>query len=782
MYLIIALFALVSLLYASYAWQVYMATSLSPAERRLLMENDPLVIAGDAHFPPLSFTKAGGQHRGYEADLVVAMAQWLNITLEYRQLPWHEAVNALSSGEVTAISGMRITEERLLSYHFTEPYWQSAYCFVNYIGRDHELILAGRRPRVTMQEQSATYNYFMDNLFEEQMALNLVPDPQEGFQLLRQGYTDIWFENYQVALYEVLSADMIDYFRFHILPESQGDYAMALGPEHEALVPLFNKALSALEADGTLAALDRTWLGLTDYRSEAASTDFSLWTGLYILFSLFVLIISWNRSLHLRVNKKTEELRKSEEKFRASFEGAHDAIIIMDQAGTFLDCNTNALKLFCFESKEELLKTEQAELFPPRQDDGQESLTTYRMQADQVLRENSILRFQWVHRRRNGDPFPSEISLSTYTVGGKQILQASISDITERKQMEDQLRYLSLHDQLTGLYNRTYFEAELARFENSRFYPITLVTCDLDGLKIINDSMGHETGDRLLISCARLLESVLRSSDILTRVGGDEFCAILPHTGQEEGESVARRIRSAVNDYNEGNEELPLGISVGLATAEKAGHGLKELFRSADDMMYRDKLYRSRSVHNKVVESLMAALAERDYITEGHAQRLETLCCAMGDIMQLSSSQLADLALLTKVHDLGKVGIPDRILNKPGALDSEEWAVMKQHPEKGFRIARASPDLSGVAELILKHHERWDGRGYPLGLRGEEIPAECRILAVVDAYDAMTNDRPYAKARSREEALEEITASAGSQFDPHAVEVFLEVVRPRDAR
>ncbi|HSW36153.1 MAG TPA: HD domain-containing phosphohydrolase, partial [Candidatus Limnocylindrales bacterium] len=261
----------------------------------------------------------------------------------------------------------------------------------------------------------------------------------------------------------------------------------------------------------------------------------------------------------------------------------------------------------------------------------------------------------------------------------------------------------------------------------------------------------------------------------LARVGGDEFSAILQRTDQQTGEGIVKRIREKVIQFNQENLDLPLGISVGIATAEQGETSLKEVYRQADDSMYRDKLYRSSSNRGKIVQSLLAALAERDYIAEGHARRLEELCRAVGEQVALSSYQLADLALLAQVHDLGKVGIPDRILYKPGPLTDEEWEVMRSHPEKGYRIASASPDLSGVADLILRHHERWDGSGYPLQLQGKDIPIECRILSIVDAFDAMTNQRPYNKLKTAKEAFEEIESNAGSQFDPELVAVFLAV-------
>ena len=349
-------------------------------------------------------------------------------------------------------------------------------------------------------------------------------------------------------------------------------------------------------------------------------------------------------------------------------------------------------------------------------------------------------------------------------------------DITERVLFQEKLKYMSMHDQLTGLHNRAYFEEELVRLSNSRSYPITLISADLDDLKLVNDSLGHDAGDKLLKAAANVMKSSVRQEDILARVGGDEFTAILPSTDGVVAEDVAARIRSNIEKYNRSNTDLPLGLSVGVATALNKEKSLVDVFKQADDNMYHDKLYRNNRVRNKTVEALMMALAERDYITEGHAQRLSNICLKIGEKIRLSSRQLSDLALLTQVHDLGKVGIPDKILFKESGLTDEEWSIMRLHPEKGYRIAVTSPDLSPVADLILKHHERWDGSGYPLGLSGENIPVECRILAIVDAFDAMTNDRPYSQARSDQEAITEIKKCAGTQFDPSLVEVFLSLI------
>ncbi len=341
---------------------------------------------------------------------------------------------------------------------------------------------------------------------------------------------------------------------------------------------------------------------------------------------------------------------------------------------------------------------------------------------------------------------------------------------------EERLYYLSYHDQLTGLYNRAYYEAKLNFLDRKKNYPISIIVTDIDGLKLLNDTLGHSTGDRILKRCADLLKESLNDKGILARISGDEFCAILPLTGKEEGEGVVRQIRFILSNYNRHNQDLPLSLSIGLATADSKDISLNRLHKMAEDNTNRDKLARGASARNSVVQSLLAALEERDYRSESRDHRVEDLCLAVGRKIKLDSGQLADLCLLSRVHDLGMVGIPDNILFKPGPLNEEEWAIMKKHPEKGYRIASTSTDLVGVADLILKHQEHWDGTGYPLGLKGAAIPLECRILAIVSAYDAMTSNRPYRPAGNSLAAVAELKLNAGTQFDPELVRVFIDVL------
>ncbi len=349
-------------------------------------------------------------------------------------------------------------------------------------------------------------------------------------------------------------------------------------------------------------------------------------------------------------------------------------------------------------------------------------------------------------------------------------------DITERKHFEEKLNYMSFHDTLTGLYNRNFFQEEMNRLQDGRYCPISIIICDLDGFKFINDTLGHQSGDELLANTGELLQQNFRFSDIVARIGGDEFAILAPTTDTKKAEQLAQRLRLAVHEYNQKDPRIPISLSIGYATEQSQTPDMRKLFREADDVMYREKMQREDSTRNSTVKTLMRALEARDFITEGHSERLQKLVHSLARYMNLSESMINDMLLLVQFHDLGKVGIPDNILFKPGSLTEKEMEEMRNHCEIGQRIAQAMPHLDPIAKWILQHHERWDGNGYPRGLQGEEIPLACRILAIADAYDAMISDRPYRKAMTHEEAVEELCRCAGTQFDPELVERFIEIV------
>ena len=362
-----------------------------------------------------------------------------------------------------------------------------------------------------------------------------------------------------------------------------------------------------------------------------------------------------------------------------------------------------------------------------------------------------------------------------FSPNGDDEVLAICRNITERTLMESQLKHLSLHDALTGLYNRTFFEEEMRRLEKQRDGVAGLLICDVDGLKIINDSLGHNAGDAILKDVADILRLVFRAGDVIARIGGDEFVVLLNTNSTRIFENACRRIKHQITAYNAKNP-MPISLSVGFALSRQSPPDMNLLFKEADNNMYREKLHQKLSARSAIVQGLIKALEARDFITEGHGDRLQALAELFARKLGIPERSLPDLRLFAHFHDIGKVGIPDNILFKPDALDAEEWKIMKQHCEIGHRIAMSTPDLAPIANWILKHQEWWNGKGYPLGLKGEAIPLECRLLSITDAFDAMTNDRPYRKAMPVQAALAELRRCAGSQFDPALVDQFVTMV------
>lgn len=397
-----------------------------------------------------------------------------------------------------------------------------------------------------------------------------------------------------------------------------------------------------------------------------------------------------------------------------------------------------------------------------------------------VSSSGNPLRYESQYLHKDGHPLPVEVMLHQVSWGESQgLLYMLVSDLSELKREEELCYYFSYRDSLTGLYNWAYLEKELRRLsrDETNQGKVGIIIADIDGLKLINNSLGWIAGNELLIITATIVHEPFGDEELVARIGEDQFAVLLPNSSIRTLEKTCQRIRGGVARYNQNNPHLPLSLSLGYALQNAPGSSLFELISAADKKMYREKILHNRSASSGVVNALSKALELRDFITEGHGERLQQIVAQLGKEIGLPSYKIADLRLLGYFHDIGKIGIPDRILFKAGSLDMKEYEEVKRHCQIGYQIARAVPVLTPIAEWILKHHEWWNGCGYPLGLKEEEIPLECRILAIADAYDAMTSTRPYRTAGTPDAAITELQACAGRQFDPGLVASFIPLVK-----
>ena len=347
-------------------------------------------------------------------------------------------------------------------------------------------------------------------------------------------------------------------------------------------------------------------------------------------------------------------------------------------------------------------------------------------------------------------------------------------NVTEEKKRRDQINYISYHDSLTGLYNRRFFEEQLDKIDIEENLPISVVMGDVNGLKITNDAFGHAEGDHLLQKAAEAMQAACRSTDIVARWGGDEYVILLPHTSQVEAEQIITRITNIESSMKVG--PINVSVSFGCGAKEKKDESLFAVWKNAEDRMYEKKLTESENMRRRFINNVMDTLRDESPDQIGHFMRVGESSQQIGRAMHLPETDIKKLKFAGQLHDIGKVAIDKSILTKKGSLTQQEWDDIKRHPDIGYKILRSSKKTAGIAEYVLAHHERYDGKGYPAGLKGDKIPLFSRIIAVADSFDAMTHDRNYRKAMSLEQAGEELIQNKGKQFDPNVVDAAMGVI------
>jgi len=463
-------------------------------------------------------------------------------------------------------------------------------------------------------------------------------------------------------------------------------------------------------------------------------------------------------------------LREGQEKYKTLFDVIPFGIMELDRDGLIINVNKQIQKIFECKQKDLIGKyLKNIDIF------NNIEIKNYFNFIDYNINEKRQFSTELELSGKSGKSVRIELSYYVHKKNNEiKSVYLIINNITKRKKIEDEIKYLRFHDQLTGLFNRSYLDVEINRLNTERQLPLSIIIGDIDGLKIINDAFGNNEGDRLLKIVSGIFKKVCRSEDIIARYGDDEFAVLLPGTSLELTLEIKNRIKKMCEKVSK--KEFPFVLSLGNSTKENREQQFSEILVSARDSMYRDKLISSKNTPGGIVFSLVDSLMENGLETKEHTKRVEKMAGELGRTLRLPKSKMDELSMLATLHDLGKVAIPDNILKDKEKLSGEDWEVIKSYPEIGYNIAKSSFKFTHLADYILHHHERWDGLGYPMKLKGEDIPLLSRIMAIVDAYDVMRSGRFYKKTLTKNSAIEELRKCGGKQFDPKLVDEFISVI------
>ncbi len=474
------------------------------------------------------------------------------------------------------------------------------------------------------------------------------------------------------------------------------------------------------------------------------------------------------KQTEIQIRKRAEEnARQQANQTETLLSLIPDLIFRVDSDGTYLYCKAPQMEEILPFSTEDLIGKRVHDVLPPE-------LSTRIMSAiERTLQTKQLQFIEYELPQADGQLRHWEGRL--LYANANEII-AIVRDITCQNQMLQQLQQLSIHDALTGLFNRSYFQQQLLLYTEEDCLPLTIFVCDIDGLKLINDTLGHQHGDQLLKNTAQVLQKAVRQIDTISRIGGDEFAIILPHTGQAAAAAIQQRIASTLAEYNNAHPSLPLGLSIGFANAETHPFDIHLLFREADDQMYQQKHLHKKTSHGNIISGLISALAEHDFYIENHTPQLPLLVDDFALELALAPEVTQRLQLLACFHDIGRMFIPENLPSS--SLDAQDSSRLSPC-EAGSRIALVIPELVSIADLILRQQEHWDGSGQPLGLSGDAIPLECRIFALINAYDSAlcgsATQRPLLPAS----ALTLLEQDQGHLYDPHLLALFCRMLRQR---
>lgn len=729
-----------------------------------------LDVVLDNNYPPYIFYDTNGVLQGILVDEWALFEDKTGIDVTLHALNWGEALDGMKNGEYDVIDTLFINPEREALYTFSAPYADldvSIFFHKNISGINTLESIKGFSVATKRGDHAATvlaeagvdnvvlyesYEAIIQAAAENKVVLFVIDNPPAQYFLYKYGLQNDFKQT---------------------APLYTGQFHRAVRKGDAALIAEIESGFSQI-SKAELEAIQSKWFGKPSFLGGLLP-DYIKYFALTTAAILFILI-GWNAILRQTVNKKTKalvqvinQLSYSESKLKAIMDALPDWVFILHRDGTIIDFITTTKDKGLLLSPVDFIHHNLSEFF------SREHIDLFNKAIEEVLATGVTKPVEYsIH---NGDTQHFE---ARYERLSDDQAIAVVRNITERYNAQRQILDLSIMDVPTGLYNRNYFESQMEEYRSTGLEGLCFLMADFDGLKLVNDTLGHSTGDQYLKTVALLLKSTFKSAQLIARIGGDEFVVVLKDWDEVAVLNAKKQIKESVIEINKTEHTIPFSLSIGYALSGPTLTTIEEMLKSADDYMYREKLFHRQSMRSKNLDTLSAMLNERDFMPQGHGQRLEKWLLAMGKQCNYSEVDLKSLSLLAQFHDIGKIGISDSILFKPYKLTSKEFTEVKRHSEIGFRIAESSSDLLHISEWIYKHHEWWNGQGYPFGLKGEEIPLPCRMLSLADAYDAMTSERPYRSPLTIDEAIEELLKHSGTQFDPHLTELFIRIIQDPD--
>lgn len=491
-----------------------------------------------------------------------------------------------------------------------------------------------------------------------------------------------------------------------------------------------------------------------------------------VVFPLATMLIAMFIRNHERRIAAGERIRASEETYRVTVNNSPLGIIQYDTNGIIRLANrsfANALDI----EPEQLIDLD-INTLPNR---------TIVHDMNQSLKGFTTLYEDDYTSYLSGKTFPARVRFAPIRVGNEITGGIGIiEDLSEQRRLEQDVATLRIRDPLTGLWNRAAFDTILLEASDELHYPVTLVVCDINTFQVINTSFGYDVGNEVLVHLAATLLAFQAKHDSVTvyRIGGDEFALVLPGFNEDDARAHVERMKADIAALD--TFEFTINLSCGIATATTAEDPIADVYTRALTDMMTNKLYDGSSISTKTIDLIMNTLFEKNPRERAHSERVSRIARLIADQFELGTAFANRTELAARLHDIGKITVASDILDKAGKLTPREWTRIKSHPETGFKILASVPEYLDVATVVLGHHERWDGNGYPRGFAGNKTPLEARIIAVADAFDAMIVARPYRPALSKDAAVAEIRANAATQFDPQVVTHFLAIADAIDTK